>query len=672
MPMMLQDMIHKLEEGSGSRYLSFTAGILAILALAVFYDAAAFRNLSTPEAMDAAQLARNIAEGQGYTTLFIRPLSLHLVFRSVTNRLADLMPAKPGSPQPPPTAEQSRLIRLMHLEEPHPDLANPPLYPLLLAGALKIMPYDYPVSATRSFRVYKPDLWIACFNQLLFAAAGLLVFGLARRLFDEPVAWVSAAVVLGAELLWRFSVSGQSTLLLMVLLLGVVWALVRADQAARAVGAPMGSDGAPLAGRATGTAVTHGGNAGEGRVIAWAVAAGVLVGLAGLTRYAFGTLIAPAAIFLGTVPARRRGLLATVAVAGFLLVMSPWVVRNLHLSGAPFGTAGFAIYQNTSQFSGDELERTSNPIFSEMTGADYFRKGLRGVRDILQNDLPKLGGSWVSAFFLVGLLVPFRNPTLARLRWFLVGGLALFVVVQAVGRTNLTAESPEVNSENLLVVWAPLVFMFGVSLLFLLLDQVGMPFPAARYLTIGLFCLASCAPLVFVFLAPPASPVAFPPYYPPWIQDKTGWLGEKDLLMTDIPWATAWYGRRQSVWLSLKVRNRPTDRWRNDFYEIHSYIKKVRGLYLSAKTMKTIESQALDDWGYFAELEPGPGGAGGETAPAWRWEEGPASGDWSSLIAQALIKHQVPSGFPLRRAPRGVLPELFLTDSEQVAPETIQ
>ena len=29
--------------------------------------------------MDAAQLARNIAEGKGYTTLFIRPFSLYLV-----------------------------------------------------------------------------------------------------------------------------------------------------------------------------------------------------------------------------------------------------------------------------------------------------------------------------------------------------------------------------------------------------------------------------------------------------------------------------------------------------------------------------------------------------------------------------------------------------------------
>ena len=50
-----------------------------MLALVVLYNLRAYRNFSTPEAMDSAQLARNIADGKGYTTLFIRPLSLYLV-----------------------------------------------------------------------------------------------------------------------------------------------------------------------------------------------------------------------------------------------------------------------------------------------------------------------------------------------------------------------------------------------------------------------------------------------------------------------------------------------------------------------------------------------------------------------------------------------------------------
>ena len=62
-----------------------------------------------------------------------------------------------------------------------------------------------------------------------------------------------------------------------------------------------------------------------------------------------------------------------------------------------------------------------------------WHKMRAGIREILEKDLPRLGGSWVSAFFLVGLLVPFRRTVLLRLRIFLVVRLGLLIVVQAMG-----------------------------------------------------------------------------------------------------------------------------------------------------------------------------------------------------------------------------------------------
>ena len=49
------------------------------MGLAVWHDVVAFKNLATIEGLDAAQVARNLSEGWGYTTDFIRPLSLHLL-----------------------------------------------------------------------------------------------------------------------------------------------------------------------------------------------------------------------------------------------------------------------------------------------------------------------------------------------------------------------------------------------------------------------------------------------------------------------------------------------------------------------------------------------------------------------------------------------------------------
>jgi hypothetical protein len=602
--MPLQDLIHKLTEGTGSRVLKLTLVFFAMVGLAVWYDAAAFKNLSTIEGMDAAQLARNLGEGRGFTTEFVRPFSIHLMKRH----------RAPNEPA---------------LTDEHPDLANAPLYPVLLALALKAMPFKYPdLGAVKDFSVYTPDLCITIFNQALFFLAVWMVWRLARRLFDEPVAWVSAAVFAGSELFWRFSVSGQSTMLLIVILIGLVEVLARLEPETR-----------------------EGATRGDGWRLRMAALTGLLVGLAGLTRYSFGWMIVPVALFLGSLGTPKKSGLIAGAVTTFAVVMAPWIVRNFIVSGTPFGTAGYAILQNTALFAEHQLERTLSPDFSLMNGGMLWHKLLVGVREILEKDLPRLGGSWVSAFFLVGLMVPFRNPTLRRLRSFIVGCLGMLLVVQALGKTGLSVESPEVSSENLLAVLAPVVLMFGASLFFLLLEQFGLKLEAYRMFAVGSFTVVVAAPLWFSLFMPLRSAVSYPPYYPPYIQEKAQWVGEKDLIMADFPWAVAWYGHRQSVWLSLLHREVPGLKYRNDFYALNSQGKPISALYLSARTMKTVETRPLADWAR-------------RDSRAESWE--PFVGEWESFVVVGVyLFREIPTGFPLKQAPFGMLPELFLAETER-------
>jgi hypothetical protein len=609
--MTLQDFIHKFTEGSGSRALKLAMVFFAMVGLGVWYDAAAFKNLSTIEGMDAAQLARNLGEGRGFTTEFVRPLSLHLL----KGRRAANEPV---------------------LTDQHPDLANAPLYPVLLALALKVMPFPYPdLAAVKDFSVYTPDLCIAIFNQVLFFVAVWMVWRLARRLFDEPVAWVSAGAFAGSDLFWRFSVSGQSTLLLIVIVLGVVEVLARMEPETR-----------------------EGATRSEGWLLRMAAFAGLLVGLAGMTRYSFGWLIAPVALFLGSLPTPRKAGMMACAVATFVLVMAPWVIRNVALAGTPFGTAGYAVLQNTGLYSEHQLERTLNPDFSLMDGAMIWHKLLTGLREILEKELPRLGGSWVSAFFLVGLMVPFRNPTLRRLRSFLLGSLGTLLVVQALGRTGLSAESPEVNSENLLVVLAPVVLMLGVSLFFMLLEQFGMKMPAFRLFAVGAFTLVAAAPLLFSLMMPSRSALSYPPYYPPDIQEKARWMEPQDLIMADFPWAVAWYGHRQCVWLSLSHREAAGQKFHNDFYELNKQGKPIGALYLSARTLRTMEMRPIMDWVR-------------RDARGEDWE--PYVGDWESFVLVGVyLFREIPSGFPLKQAPFGVVGELFLAQTERSARKPIK
>src|SRR3974390_501341 len=120
----LQKVIHRLEVGGGMRYLRVGLIVLALLLLAVCYNWKAFRNMSAPEAMDAAQLARNLAAGDGYTTLFIRPLSIHLLQHHRQE-------AQPGLGLG--NADDAQIKGM------HPDLANPPVYPLALAGLMWLL-----------------------------------------------------------------------------------------------------------------------------------------------------------------------------------------------------------------------------------------------------------------------------------------------------------------------------------------------------------------------------------------------------------------------------------------------------------------------------------------------------------------------------------------------------
>jgi len=618
----LQELIHKLEVGPWLRYLRFSLPCLALVMLVVGYNWRSFRNLATQEAMDAAQVARNISEGKGFTTLFVRPLSIHLVKKRNEE--------KTGSA----SAQQADHARLKTM---HPDLANPPVYPCVLAAWMKV--YSATLQGAEAVRQVMPgfierrvlpftdspdnklwrkddrfwwhphDFFIGLFNQVLFFAVVVLTFLLTRKLFDPGVAWLSAAILFGCELLWRFSVSGLSTMLLLLIFTGLAWCLVLIEGEVR---------------EPTWDA---------GRLSLLGAAAGLLVGLGMLTRYAFGWVIVPVVVFLILFAGQRRSVIVLVAAAlgTFLVVAGPWIYRNYRVSGTPFGTASFAVVEGAGLYAEHQLQRSLEPVYARDILRPVIVKLLNNSRQILQNDLPRLGGNWITPFFLVGLLIGFRSLAIRRLRYFVVGTMFLLVLVQALGRTQLSDDSPELNSENLLVLFLPLVTVFGVSLFFLLLDQMALLFKGLRFIVISAFGLVMCLPMIYALLPPRPRPLAYPPYHPPVIQQTAAWMGESELMMSDIPWAVAWYGKRQCIWLTLNTQS--------EFFKVNDYLKPIRALYLTPQTM---DSRFLSQW-----VRPG-------------------EHSWGSFILASMISKEIPANFPLRKAPTGFLPEqLFLTDWER-------
>lgn len=587
-----QEFIHRLEQGAFGRGVQVAAVALLIAAVAVVFDTRSFQNLSTSEGMDAAQLARNLAAGRGYITYNISPLSIHLVKQRQAERIAAKQAANiPVIPQD--FMDEARL------RNDHPDLANPPLYPYFLSLYLRMVKPDYAIPRDRNFERSKPDVLIAIFNQFLLGLAGLLVFVLARRLFDPTVAWTSMLIFLASGLFWKISASGQSTILLLVLFLALLWLLAAFEKGV-------------VDGAWTGTGLTLG-----------ALGIGLLAGLGFLTRYAFGWIMIPVLVFLILHGGPRRFTAVLVSVVVFGLVITPWIQRNLRVSGTAFGTAGYAVFEQTAKFPADEIERSLQLDLRPFTFPDYVRKFKNNVPEILQKDLPTLGGTWMTAFFFVGLMVVFRSATLNRFRGFILMVLAMFIVVQALGKTQLSQDSPVINTENLLVLLAPAVIIFGVSFFFTLLDQWNVPEFGFRVILTAMFGGLISLPLIFMLLSR-TFPVAYPPYSPPLIQIISGWLRESEQMMSDIPWAVAWYGDRQCI---LWTRN-PNE----DFYQIYDYEKPINALYLSPKAL---DSHLL------TELLKGPGAA------------------WGRPFLVDVIAHQeIPKEFPLKYGyPRGFWPE---------------
>ena len=601
----IQYLIHQLELASGARYVRYALAVFTFLFLLVAYDLRGYRNFSTQEAMDAAQVGRNLAEGRGYTTLFIRPFSMYLV-RERNLKLNGVPPA--GT-----IADYSRI------RGPHPDISNPPVYPVVLAGLMRVLPFDFAASATRPFwssnghfMRYQPDFLITLFNEFLFAALVIVAMLWARRMFDIAVAWTSAGVLLGAELLWRFSSSGLSTMLLLLIFMGLVWCLTLLESE---VEEPRRKPAA---------------------VFALAAAAGVLVGVGGLTRYAFAWLIIPTLLFFILLPDRRRGPLCLTVLAGFAVVMVPWLVRNYSLSGTLFGTGTYTMLESTAMFPRYRLERSLHPDVQFFMAPIWIKASLN-LRALLPNLFTCLGGGWICGFFFVGLLVAFRSPRIRRFRYFLLFCLGLLIMVQVLGQTQISADSPDVNSENLLVLLLPLVVIYGVSFFFLLLDQINLPMRELRLPVIGLFGAVAWLPLVLTLMPPKTFPVAYPPYHPLVIQQTADWMKENELMMSDIPWAVAWYGDRQCVWLTLNATENPRNaESQENFFSINDYLKPISALYL---TPRTLDSRFVSDWVRAGEAS------------------------WGSFFIQTIVKNEVPANFPLRQMPTGYLPEqLFLSD----------
>jgi hypothetical protein len=502
----VQNAVFQIELGRGKVVLWWICAVLSAIALALWYTASEFRGLEKREAQDLAQLARHLARGEGFTTSVIRPVSLWQLTERAGWDIRD------------------RAIRERLLQQ-HPDLAHPPLYPLVLSGIFRLAG-EKVFQAKMQDQIYAPEKWLILpFNQLCLLLTLLLVYFWAKELFDQRIALTAGLLLLGSNTLWAYAISGLPTTFWMLLVLTATYCLYRADTRLNP-----GDESRPADGAAWG----------------WIVASAVLLGLGYLTRYSTLFFLPILAGYAARALRGRRALLgAVVYCVIFVALCVPWWLRNYEVSKTLLGVTGYQIIGSDNFLR--NLEAAPGSAWTVRTLAARW---LTQFNDAWTVHFRNIGSDLGIFFFVVGLLYAFRRPDTGRLRRVAAWGLLAGVFgMTLIGLESDPGSTTAVHAGNLLVLWLPLVVVFGTAFFYLLLDRIQFRMRLTQMATIGVFAAVNVAPLVLTLLPPARGPYPYPPYCPPYTRLLAHWFDADEIGVSDAPWSVAWYADRRCVWL---------------------------------------------------------------------------------------------------------------------------
>ena len=529
----IQRMVHALEEGGAAVWIRRALAVAVVLAIAVFYLVHEFSGLGTSQAMDQAQIGRNLASGQGWRTDFARPLAAGQLQR----------------------AHKNVAQRVWY------DTYNAPLPPLVDAFVLRPIKRYWIMKPSNV--VYIGDKAIVFASICFFLGSLVILYFTAKRLFDQRLALLATSLVLICDTIWQYSLSGLPQMLMLFLFSATIYVLARAVEAQYRGGA-----------------------------------VGIWLGLTGL---GFGLLALSHALtiwmFVGALVFsifffRPRGWAALIVVGVFLIIYTPWLVRNYVVCGNPMGLAMYAVLDGINHSEAGHMRRVELDLNDAGPGA--FRDKIAGnLVSQMDRLLRYLGWSVVAATFFVALLHVFRRPETAAMRWMILSmwlgavlGMALYGIKEEQG----------VAANNLHLLFIPIMTCYGLAYLLVQWNRLEIDYRIARLGFITLLFILCGLPMLFTIGLPRSkSGVRWPPYVPPYISVLNAWMDPSEITASDMPWAVAWYADRPSLWLP------DTQKEFNEFSDYSTFGGPLNGLYLtpisgSQNTLSDILKGEYRDW----------------------------------------------------------------------------
>lgn len=465
-----------------------------------------FRGLNSPQAMDQAQISREIARGNGFTTKMIRPVAYYQAQKA-----------------------QNTSISLVGFQ----DTYHSPLNPLINAAVLKLIGADDPDAwqMGENEMVFPLDRVIATVSTLFFLMAIGVNYLLISRIFDAKIAGVCAILMLFCETFWNYSLSGLPQMLMLLLFSCAIYFVYRAVETAA-----------------------------EGRIsMTPAVIAGVFFTLLALTHW-MTVWIALGYIIFAAIAFRPRGIVGLSVMALLLVAAIGPMLRNESITDSPFGTAFLTLYGGLGSGSESAVMRTidleAEPLVLDGLISKILRTTLLQATDII----PFLGGIVIAPLFFISLLHPFKRAAIANFRW----AILLMWVSAAFGLAFFGISKNELDPNQLHLLFAPIMMAYGLAFISILWSRLDFVATTPILRNVHHFVIIGICALPLVLALPMKVRVGmhlrdrggvphWPPYYAPALNSKKaglkGWITDKQITFSDQPWAVAWYADRVSVWL---------------------------------------------------------------------------------------------------------------------------
>lgn len=466
-----------------------------------------FRGLNSPQAMDQAQIAREIARGNGFTTKMIRPVAYYQAKQA-----------------------QDRPIPLFGFE----DTYHSPLNPLLNAAVLKLVGADDAKTweMTTNEYVFPLDRVIATVSTLFFLMAIGVNYLLVSRIFDAKIAGVCAILMLFCETFWNYSLSGLPQMLMLLLFSCGIYFVYRAVEAAT-----------------------------EGRIaMTPALIAGVFFTLLALTHW-MTVWIALGYIIFAAIAFRPRGIVGITILALLLIAAIGPVIRNHNVTGSLFGTAYLTLYNGLGNGSEANVMRATNMEEQGLELDGLMSKVLRTTLLQTTDIIPLLAGIVVAPLFFIALLHPFKRPSIAMFRW----AILLMWVSTAFGLAFFGISQDPLDPNQMHLLFAPIMAAYGLAFISILWSRLEFVSTTPLLQNLHLIVIVGVCALPLVLSLPLKVRVGmqvrdkggvphWPPYFAPVLNNSIGglrgWVDEKNrVIFADQPWAVAWYADRVAIWL---------------------------------------------------------------------------------------------------------------------------